>query len=78
MPMLVEHGPQLRPVYGASGSYPTWFCNALVADLVCGITPLAHISLVYLLLEELSELALVLGQTELATDRALVCELNLR
>jgi hypothetical protein len=35
--------------------------NALAADMVCGITRLAHISLVYVLLEELSELVLVLG-----------------
>jgi hypothetical protein len=52
--------------------------DALVADMVCGITRLAHISLVYVLLEELSELLLVFGQTEFATDRALVRELNLR
>ncbi len=38
----------------------------------------AHIRLVYVLLEELSELVLVLGQTELAANRALVRELDLR
>src|SRR5260370_40804488 len=38
----------------------------------------AHICLVYVLLEEVSELVLVLGQTELAANRALVRELDLR
>jgi len=38
----------------------------------------AHIRPVYILLEELSELVLVLGQTELAANCALVRELDLR
>jgi len=38
----------------------------------------ANIRLVYVLLEELSELTLVLGQTELAANRALIRELDLR
>jgi hypothetical protein len=39
--------------------------------------PSAHIGLVYVLLEELSELVLALGQTDLAVNGALVRELDL-